>query len=234
MRIPSDSGHPFRVFLSAGDFERNGESTVFLRILASFGTKICPNSMNWRYLSFLTSIGSKAYLLCAMESLYKALSSRFSCGVQRFPRAFLRFFPSAVLLICISAGCRSPEANHMKTMAEEYAKLREQKRTKAQGVFVNDLDGADGRLSKRMFELGERLGALGHTQEDVIRIMGAPDAIIRGNTEHDEYKDSHDPQAIVVPENSTRLVYFSPGGPLTCISFVSTKKFCGPAGIWPC
>ena len=99
----------------------------------------------------------------------------------------------------------------MKTMAEEYAKLREQKRSKVPGIFVNDLDGANGRLSKLMFELGERLGAPGHTQEEVIRIMGAPDAIIHGNKEHDEYKESHDPQAKDVPGNSTRLVYLFRG-----------------------
>ena len=99
----------------------------------------------------------------------------------------------------------------MKTLAEEYAKLRAQKRAKAPGVFVSDLDGANGRLSKVMFELGKRLGTPAHTPAEVIKIMGEPDAVIHGNKEHDEYKESHDPQDKEVPANSTRLVYFFRG-----------------------
>jgi len=74
-----------RVFLRASDFKRDGEPIIIWNISGSFGTKICPDGVNWNYSSFLTSINGKDYLLYVRGGV-DADSFRKDCREERISK----------------------------------------------------------------------------------------------------------------------------------------------------
>lgn len=66
---------------------------------------------------------------------------------------------------------------NIEALAEKYTQLRERKKALQPGIFDKDLSGSGGKLEEVLSELGKQLGKPEYREEDIIRIMGKPDAL---------------------------------------------------------
>jgi hypothetical protein len=85
-----------------------------------------------------------------------------------------RFCITTLLVACTTLSAND---NTINALAEQYSQLRARQQTLPQGVFDKELRGSGGQLEKVLDELGKQLGKPKYTQENIIRIMGKPDAI---------------------------------------------------------
>jgi hypothetical protein len=80
-------------------------------------------------------------------------------------------------LLLIIASMTVTEADQINELSKQYAELRAKQKALPQSVFDKELSGAGGKLEQVLDEMGKRLSATYYTQQDIIRMMGQPDAI---------------------------------------------------------
>ena len=68
---------------------------------------------------------------------------------------------------------------NVATLARDYRELRAKRQQQLPGVRIKELDDSGGRLERTLSALGVALGHPPHTRREILKIMGAPDAIRR-------------------------------------------------------
>jgi hypothetical protein len=75
------------------------------------------------------------------------------------------------------AGANDSSARSVSDLAREYRELRAKRRQLPPGVRLKELDDSGGRLEQTLSALGEALGRPPHTSKEIVKSLGAPDAI---------------------------------------------------------
>lgn len=118
---------------------------------------------------------------------------------------WLFLFITANLLI--SCATLPTNDNHIHTLTEQYTQLRARQKALPVGVFDKELNGSLGQMVKVLTELGKQLGKPEYQQEDIIRLLGKPDAIkVAGDYQPRSIGD--DTYEGIIPKNEVFLIYF--------------------------
>jgi hypothetical protein len=96
---------------------------------------------------------------------------------------------------------------NINALADQYQQLRARQKALPAGTFDKELSGSDGQLSEVMEQLGKQLGNPEYSQEDIIRLMGKPDEVMKSG-DFQPPSIGQDDLSGIIPKDEVRLVYY--------------------------
>jgi hypothetical protein len=113
------------------------------------------------------------------------------------------------IIVTLFGGCVAsiPNDNNLEALQKEYIHLRARQKALKPGVFDKELSDARGRLKEILSKLGQQLGKPEYRQQDIIRIMGEPDAIMVEG-EYQPGSLGHSAPGGIIPKDEVHIVYF--------------------------
>jgi len=109
--------------------------------------------------------------------------------------------------LCSQEIYQKSKNKDIEALAKEYTQLKAKRKALAPGVFDKDLSGAGGRLQQVLSELGLQLGIPDYRREDIIRLMGQPDAVMRAG-DYQPGSLGHSATGSIISKEVEHLVYF--------------------------
>ncbi len=114
---------------------------------------------------------------------------------------------AVIIMLLVSYSSIAATDSALAALAEQYHSLRARQKAQLQGEFDKELRGAGGQLEKVLTELGQHLGKPQYTQQDIVRIMGEPDASKTAGEFLPPSIDHHAPRGVIA-KDETILIYF--------------------------
>jgi hypothetical protein len=118
----------------------------------------------------------------------------------------MRVLAIMVMLLVASSSIAATDST-LTALAAQYQTLWARQKALPQGEFDKELRGSGGQLEKVLTELGQRLGKSKYTEQDIVRIMGEPDARKTAGEFLPPSIDHRAPRG-VIEKDKTILIYF--------------------------